>query len=141
MSTPQRERDILSFGCTYLHTPGRFVISTYGIRFTSSIGHIPYESFDKPFPSLVEMSKRQTRSSILSSLAKVTTGMDKLELRFRAEDGAPGASGMGGEGQVVLLENMRGMDKAFNAVIGFSGSRWQHLQQRPGKKKVVVPPT
>ena len=31
------ERDILSFGCTYLHVPGRFIISTTSIRFVSSI--------------------------------------------------------------------------------------------------------
>jgi hypothetical protein len=36
--------------------------------------------------------------------------------------------------EVVVLENMRGRDKAFNAVLGFSGVRWQHLQQRPEKK-------
>jgi hypothetical protein len=120
------ERDILSFRCTYLHVPGRFIISTHGIRFTSEIGRVlPYESFHKPFSELVEMSKRQSKSSILSPLAKVTTGMDKLELWFRGEGGN---HGMGAE--VVVLENMRGRDKAFNAILGFSGVRWQHLQKR-----------
>lgn len=85
------------------------------------------------------MSKLQTRSSLLSPLAKITTGMDKLELRSRPEDGTP-ENGTGEEGQVVVLENMRGRDKAYNAVIGFSGLRWQHLQQRPEKKKAAVPP-
>lgn len=136
------ERDILSFGCTYLHMPGRFIISTYGIRFVSSLGHVlPYDSFHKPFLTLIEMSKRQTRSSILSPLAKVTTGMDKLELRFRPEGGWAGVHGTAKvDGpQVVLLENMRERDRAFNAVIAFSGVRWQHLQQSPGLKKKVVP--
>jgi hypothetical protein len=137
-STLHENRDILSFGCTYLHTPGRFVISTYGIRFVPSIRHLlPHRSFDKPFSALVEMSKRQTRSSILSPLAKVTTGMDKLELRFRAEDTALRMDGIGAEDDILLLENMRERDKAFNTVIGFSGLRWQHLQQRPRKKKIV----
>jgi hypothetical protein len=139
----QEERDILSFRCTYLHTPGRFIISTHDIRFISSIGHaLPYRSFRKPYSALIEMSKRQTRSSILSPLAKVTTGMDKLELRFRAEDVATDVNGMQkvDRSEVVLLENMRGRDKAFNAVIAFSGVRWQHLQQSPGLKEKVVPP-
>lgn len=47
-STPQEDKDILSFGCTYLHTPGRFIISTEGIRFASSISlFTSNESFDK----------------------------------------------------------------------------------------------
>jgi len=87
------------------------------------------------------MSKRQTRSSILSPLAKVTTGMDKLELWFRGSDGGTGMHSMGEKecAQVVVLENMRGRDKAFNAVVGFSGVRWQHLQHRPRKKSAVPP--
>lgn len=130
---PGIERDILSFGCTYLHTPGRFIISTHGIRFTSSMEHIlPYESFRKPFSEVVEMSKRHTRSSVLSPLAKVTTGMDKLEVVFRGADGGTGLHDMGemGTPEVVLLENMRGRDKVFNAIIGLSGLRWQHLQKQ-----------
>jgi hypothetical protein len=122
------EIDILSFACTYLHIPGHFIISTHGIRFTSGVGRLlPNESFYKPFSELVEMSKRQTKSSILTRLAKVTTGMDKLELRFRGR-----AVGM--DAQVVVLENMRWRDKAFNVVLGFSSVRWQHLQKRPEKK-------
>ncbi|KUJ18508.1 uncharacterized protein LY89DRAFT_582089 [Mollisia scopiformis] len=130
------QRDILSFGCTYCHMPGQFIISTHGIRFATSLAKsLPHESFDKPFADLVEMSKRQTRSSVLSPLAKVTTGMDKLELRFRGKGGGAGMHGMGEQedAEIVLLENMRRRDKAFNAVVAFSGVRWQHLQQRPSK--------
>lgn len=124
------DRDILSFGCTYLHVPGRFIISTHALRFVSSTP-LPYTSFHEPYTSLVEMSKRQTRSSILSPLAKVTTGMDKLELWFRGEGGTAGMNDMGevGRARRKVLDNMRGRDKAFNAVIGFSGLRWQHLQK------------
>jgi hypothetical protein len=96
----------------------------HGVRFISSVEHsLPYDSFRKLYSDLIEMSKRQTRSSILSPLAKVTTGMDKVELRFRAE-------GVGADvnetqkvdrPEMVLLENMRDRDKAFNAVIAFSG--------------------
>ena len=75
-----------------------------------------------------------------------TTGLDKLELRFKNEgwqDGGDNSEGRGRvegndgrrgggslEDKVVMLENMKGRDKAFNALIGFSGLRWQHLQQR-----------
>lgn len=140
ISNPQGEKDILSFRCAYHHAPGRFIISTEGIRFASSFSLLASNSsFEKPFSALVEMSKRQIRNSLISPLAKITTGMDKLELRFRSEDGALG-NGTGEEGQVVVLENMMGRDKAFNAVIGFSGVRWQHLQQRPEKEAAVSLP-
>jgi hypothetical protein len=35
---------------------------------------------------------------------------------------------------IVTLENMRGRDKAFNSVIGFSGLRWQNLQKKLEEK-------
>lgn len=61
-------------------------------------------------------------------------------MRFRLEGGLAGiqrtkkVDGL----EVVLLENMRKQDKGFDAVIAFSGVRWQHLQQSPGVKKKVV---
>ncbi|KAH7400410.1 hypothetical protein BKA64DRAFT_481465 [Cadophora sp. MPI-SDFR-AT-0126] len=132
---------ILSFDCIFQHIPGHFTISTTGVRFDPSINHFSNSmaAFYKPYSELLEMSKRQTHSSILSPLAKVTSGMDKLELRFRGNFGVAGVPGIGEmvEEEVLLLENMRGRDKAFNAIIGFSGVRWQHLQKRPkseGKK-------
>ncbi len=59
--------------------------------------------------------------------------MDKLELSFQRVAGQAGAHIMGAKenAEVVLLENMRGRDKAFNEVVGFRGLRWQHLQQCP----------
>jgi hypothetical protein len=130
------EKDILSFGCTYLHVPGRFIISTTALRFVSSVP-LPYRPFHEPFSSLVEMSKRQTRSTILSPLAKITTGMDKLELWFTDEQGSVGMHGMGekSNARMVVLENMRDRDKAFNAVVGFSGCKFQCLQKESTKKK------
>lgn len=132
-------RDILSFRCTYSNVPGRFIISTHGIRFTASTiaKSLLRESFNVSYADLVEMSKRQTPSSILSPLAKVTTGMDKLELRFRRNEGGAGMHAMGEleEAEIVTLENMKGRDNAFNAVIAFGGVRWQHLQQRSRKLK------
>jgi len=137
-SASEEEREILSFGCTYLKMPGRFIISTHGVRFITTMGHVlPSPSFHRPYTDFVEMSKRQMTSSILSPLAKVTTGMDKLELRFRGPSDGAGMRGMGERehADIVMLENMRGRDKAFNSVIGFSGLRWQHQQKKPERKK------
>lgn len=69
--------------------------------------------------------------------------MDGLELKFRSqpifnlvgrggnklqvED--EGVFGQESRMDTIFLENMRGRDKAFNALIGFSGLRWQHLQK------------
>jgi hypothetical protein len=63
--------------------------------------------------------------------------MDKLELWFRGEEGSAGMHDMGekGDARMVVLENMRDRDKAFNAVVGFSGCRWQCLQKESTKKK------
>lgn len=49
--------------------------------------------------------------------------MDKLELRFRGREGGAGMYGMGEQESagIVLLENVRGRDKAFNAIVAFSG--------------------
>ena len=135
-----KDLDVLSFGCTFQHVPGHFIISMTGVRFDPGINHFSDSKFFKAYGELLEMSKRQSPSSILSPLAKITTGMDKLELLFRREAEAPGMARISekDDGEVLLLENMRGRDKAFNAIIGFSGIRWQHLQKRPkseGKKQ------
>lgn len=135
------ERDIMSFGCTYLHTPGRLIISTTSLRFESSMGKVlPYESFTKPYSALVEMNKRQTHASVLKPLVKVTTGLDKLELVFRGLKGGAVMHSMGEkeDAEVVILEKMRGRDKAFNAILGFSGVRWQCLQQKREKRKKIT---
>jgi hypothetical protein len=120
-----QERDILSFGCTYLHAPGRLVISTTSLRFQSSVGKVlPYEALDKPYTELVEISKCQTHASALKPIAKFTTGLDKLELVFRGEKGRVGIQSIEKEDtETVVLENMRRRDKAFNAIVGFSGVR------------------
>jgi len=140
-SLDDEDLDVLSFGCTFQHVPGYFIISTTGVRFDPGINHFSHsKSFSRAYSELLEMSKRQSPSSILSPLAKITTGMDKLELCFRRKAEGPGMARISDkdDGEVLLLENMRGRDKAFNAIIGFSGVRWQHLQKRPkseGKKQ------
>jgi hypothetical protein len=63
-------------------------------------------------------------------LAKVATGIDKLELRVRAKDATPEINGLDAEGGFVLLENMKLRYKAFNAAIGFSSVRRQYSGQQ-----------
>ncbi|ESZ90497.1 hypothetical protein SBOR_9127 [Sclerotinia borealis F-4128] len=131
-------KDILSFGCTYHNIPGHLIVSTDTIRFEAAAPNIlPRESFHKPYSELIEMSKEQTDSVLLASLAslaKVTTGKDKLELRFRGEEGLYLHDARQNGHMVVLLENMRQRDKAFNSIIAFSsGVRWQCLQKATGK--------
>jgi hypothetical protein len=125
----QDEKDILAFACTYQRRPGHFVISTNSVRFQSHITSRDH-TFHRPLQNLIEISKRRTRSSLLSPVAKHTTGMDKLELRFRSSGQVPDLKGDIFNAEIITLENMTGRDKAFNALIGFSGLRWQHVQQR-----------
>lgn len=130
ISEQLNEKNIISFSCTFLHTPGHFIITTSSVRFTSS-NPLSNPAFERPFGDLVEVSKRQADSSSWNPLLKMRVGLDGLELQFRSD--IPGSNprvfGESTKTDTILLENMRGRDKAFNALIGFSGLRWQHLQQ------------
>jgi hypothetical protein len=122
-------KDVLSFGCTFENRPGHFIISTNTVRFQSRIASDKH-TFIHPLQNMIEISKQRTRSSLLSPLVKHSTGMDKLEIRFRQTGQVADLKGDIKEAEIVTLENMIGRDKAFNALIGFSGLRWQHVQQR-----------
>ncbi|KAL3417389.1 hypothetical protein PVAG01_11389 [Phlyctema vagabunda] len=133
------KKDLISFGCTYHHQPGRLILSNTGLRFQASsllsaLKTSNRVSFEFPFPALVEMTKQ-------NSSLNMVAGIKKLELRFWVPVPASGHKNeVGDEGKEVriLLGNMRERDKAFNAIIGFSGLRWQALQERrkvEGKSK------
>ncbi|EDN98390.1 hypothetical protein SS1G_13248 [Sclerotinia sclerotiorum 1980 UF-70] len=127
-------QDILSFNCTLHHIPGRLILSTSTIRFEPSVPNVlSRKTFDKPYGELIEMSKRETEDMLLAQLAKATIGRDKLELKFRGEAGSDMQDACQNGHIVVLLENIKGRDKAFNTIIAFSGVRWQCLQKTPGK--------
>lgn len=128
----EQEQDVLKFSCSYLNTPGQFVISLSGLRFEPFGGLGKHESFKKPYSELIEMSKRATKSTMLSPLAK-TLGLDNLELKFNGTQGEDSIypRGKGEHSQVMVLQNMKERDKAFNAVVGFSGLKWQCLQKEP----------
>lgn len=140
------EHDLMSFSCTYQHTPGRLILSTSSLSFVplASFKILPaslapgYTSnltttvgFHKAYSTLIEMSKRQTHASVLKPLAKLVTGLDKLELVFKGEGRSVDIQSLGADehAEIMVLENMRGRDKAFNAILGFSGVRWQNLQR------------
>lgn len=128
---PEKEREVLNLTCTYLGTPGKFIILTSGLRFEPLSKLSKHEALSKSYSELVEMTKRTTTSSILSPLAKALD-LDKLELKFIKKEGGEHPNIKGRERpRAVLLENMKERDKAFNAIIGFSGLRWQNLQKEP----------
>lgn len=77
------------------------------------------------------MSKRQTEDVLLAPPARMTIGKDKLELRFRGERNSDMHNVRHNGLVVIVLENMRKWDRAFNSILGFSGVRWQCLQKTP----------
>lgn len=135
------ERDILAFACTYHKRPGQLVLSRTSLRFRPSAitkhAFFSPSSFEHPYTSLIEMTKHQN-SSILSPLDNLTMGSDQLELTFRSACPGNEILRMDPENGVdtVILENVRDRNKAFNALIGFSGLRWQHMQKRASGKNV-----
>ncbi|PQE29214.1 hypothetical protein CJF30_00004276 [Rutstroemia sp. NJR-2017a BBW] len=126
------ERDILSFTCTYGHVPGRLVMSTTSLRFEPAAltKVIDAGTFNKPFSELVEMTKLQSHDDSADPLGATSAVKDKLELRFMGkEEGVHEYELRQNENtQVMLIENMKQRDKAFNAIIAFSGIQWQSLQ-------------
>lgn len=133
-----QERDTLSFGCAYLHTPGRPVLSATPLRFELSVSKVlPYTDFGKPYPELIEMTKQQTHASVLKPLAKVTAELDKLELVFRGAGGGAGMHDMRdtSNAETVVLENMRGRDKTFNAIVGFSVCSGRVYSRNDGRRR------
>ena len=125
--------EILHFYCIYQHKPGKLVLSPTGFHWRSSLmrnGDRP-SKFYYPYTALDEMSKHHMSTNMLSPVAKLTSTEDKLVLKVRV----PGKQtehmqGFGEQHEMhtIVLENMPGRDKAFNAIIGFSGLRWQNLQ-------------
>lgn len=126
------ERDILSFTCTYGHVPGRLVMSTTSLRFEPATVTKIFDAndFNKPFSELIEMSKLQSHDDISDPLGAISWVKDKLELRFIGkQEGVHEYELRQNENtQVILIENLKQRDKAFNAIIAFSGIQWQSLQ-------------
>lgn len=101
---------LLTFRCTFKRYPGRFGISSSSISFTSWLKQ--GESWTRSFLSLVEMRKHDGSNF---KRVPVSRSTDVLELTFT-------------DGTSVLLKSMKERDECFNAIIGFSGMQFQHLQ-------------
>ena len=101
---------LLTFRCTFKKLPGRFGISSSSISFTPWLKHA--ENWTCSYLSLKEMRKHDGSNFKRIPVSRST---DALELIFT-------------DGSSVLFEGMKGRDECFNAIIGFSGVQFQHLQ-------------
>lgn len=125
-----RAADILQVRCMHANIPGHLIISATGIRFHSSLPHSanvePSSNFFVAYKQIDEIRKRTASSWGLKTVSKYTVGLEKLELKvWNLEDlDDPKESE---SGHTIMLEAMPERDKAFNAIIGFSGRRWQNL--------------
>lgn len=147
--------DIVSFSCIHAHTPGHLILTSKTIKFyhslpsVSKISSQPSASFEFPLTQLDEMRKKTSSQTILAKISKAMDGSGQLELRVRgqvpglekfwegvnATDGSKLKTQLGDRRlydrytvTVIVLEAMRDRDKAFNAILGFSGLKWQNLQ-------------
>lgn len=124
--------EILRFYCTYQHQPGRLVLTPTGFHWRSSLMRNTDRSsaFYHAYTELDEMSKQEMSTNMMKPLAKLTGTEDKLLLKIRVPrrqtDDSKGVSNE--QMTTIVLENMLNRNKAFNAIIGFSGLRWQNIQ-------------
>lgn len=124
------EQEIFSLTCTHNHIPGHLHLGTSSLQFKPSftLPLTKYSSrttsethaFNISYSSIIEMSKQDSRLSLIA-------GIKKLEIRYFDEVRQPR-----GEERIVILGGLerKERDKVFNVVLGFSAGRWQSLQQK-----------
>lgn len=119
--------DLASFSCVF-HSesrhPGKLVISTSGVRF-QGVGkaHDPTKAaFYIPYPQLVEICKKQAKAKQAMPVNVATRLLNSMEITYGVDNGK--ALGQ----RQVVLENLRGRDRAFNLIVAFSGMEWKVLQ-------------
>lgn len=119
--------DLASFSCIF-HSesrhPGKLVISTAGVRF-QGVGKArkpEKAAFDISYPQLVEICKKQTKAKQALPVNVATRLLNAMEITYEVDDGQAF-----GQGKIVL-ENLRGRDRAFNLILAFSGLEWKELQ-------------
>ncbi|MCJ1437229.1 hypothetical protein MMC27_006615 [Xylographa pallens] len=132
-STPSTlaSASILAFPATHTTTRGHLLLTPSGLTFRPTHPSPTSPSaFHIPFAALAEMRKRSGPAAHLQSLA-----------HSRALGALSKAAGAAGEQLVLVaagapervLHMGKDRDEAFNAVVGFSGLRWQSLQRGPGR--------
>ncbi|MCJ1407476.1 hypothetical protein MMC19_001547 [Ptychographa xylographoides] len=131
------QSSILTFRVTHNSRPGNLTIHSSSLRFLPDKGrHISHpstttsSSWTISFLDLAELRKIDGTASKLQKLTN-STPLSKLSK-------ASGATGQQLEiltrtGDVRTFHMDDDRDEAFNAIIGFSGLRWQVLQSGPGK--------
>ncbi|MCJ1473632.1 hypothetical protein MMC13_002283 [Lambiella insularis] len=124
--------DILAYRAQYRGAKGKFIIHSAGVRFAPSrTSSLENHSFNLPYHDISEMCKidgaasklgKVSGSAIVSKISKASGGSGQ-QLEFRCADSTN-----------LLLDMAEDRDEAFNAVLGFSGVRWQSLQTGPRRQ-------
>lgn len=125
---PSPPGPLLAFPAHHASHPGRLLLTATSIRFvqTSPLHHHPTtELFTLPYAQLHELRKID---GAMSRLAKVSGALPK-KLKESGEDLWFLREG----GEEVLVESVADRDEAFNAVVGFSGLRWQRGESGGGR--------
>lgn len=119
--------DLASFSCIF-HSesrhPGKLVLSTAGVRFqgVGKASKPEKAAFDLAYPLLVEVCKKQATAKQAMPANVATRLLNSMEITYEVDDGE--AFGR----RKIVLENMRGRDRAFNLILAFSGMEWKALQ-------------
>ena len=101
--------DIRSFRCQSQQVVGRLVVYSEGIRFVRSLPK--KELWRRNYLDLAEM--RKAKGSTMSGL----TSLSRNQLEIICVDGSK-----------LRLRGIKERDEAFNAIIAYSGMKWQSLQ-------------
>lgn len=112
-SSPLFSITFLSFRALSYGHPGHLSIHRTGLFFAETLSPAR-RRWQYTFLDLAEMKKPDAGSRV-SKFIRKKARLSELELRFT-------------DGREEVLEGMRERDGAFNAIIGFSGLRWQNLQ-------------
>ncbi|TGZ77133.1 hypothetical protein EX30DRAFT_344330 [Ascodesmis nigricans] len=115
------------FPARYLHHRGTLLLTPHGIRFTTK--HKDIELFNRPWRDLWEMRKVTAKRRREVEFVFVNVG-DQCEVERREEFEIVRVGGFGarrriGDGGDKDRVGRASRDEVFNAVIGFSGLRWQ----------------
>lgn len=121
---PQPDPTLLAFRAHYQSHQGKLLLSAHGVRFVQT-SHLHAHHATRDLFALAYAHLREIRKidGTMSRLAKVSGALPK-----RVKESGEDLLFLGADGGEVLVESVADRDEAFNAVVGFSGLRWQKLQ-------------